>query len=306
MTMARLKAAFPMLHVTLALIAMGHGAFAMAQAGPDLAWASVEITSASVLGFFAYLMQQATARTSTNLVPMLLVGIAATGASLWQLLHGGPWFPVAYTLGIGVVGQLLYVRWYSRFGRGQSTALRIGARLSAFAVEDERGDRVMSTALLGSPVVWLFFRGNWCPLCMAQIKEIAASYRQLAERGAVVALVSPQSHEQTQALAKRFDVPFRFFVDRELNAARALGIEHKSGVPTGMELMGYDGDTVFPTVIVTDARGVILACDQTDNYRVRPEPAFFLQALDGRALGESAAATKQVAGLLYESSNNLA
>jgi hypothetical protein len=37
---------------------------------------------------------------------------------------------------------------------------------------------------------------------------------------------------------------------------------------------------VFPTAIVTDAEGRILLADQTDNYRVRPEPFTFLAALD--------------------------
>jgi peroxiredoxin len=103
---------------------------------------------------------------------------------------------------------------------------------------------------------------------MAQIQEVADLYKQLAARGAQVALVSPQSHEQTRALARRFGVPFRYFVDPAGRAARALGIFHESGVP------------VFPTVIVSDAEGRILLADQTDNYRVRPDPTTFLAALD--------------------------
>jgi len=37
---------------------------------------------------------------------------------------------------------------------------------------------------------------------------------------------------------------------------------------------------VFPTAIVTDAEGLILLADQTDNYRVRPDPATFVEVLD--------------------------
>jgi hypothetical protein len=36
----------------------------------------------------------------------------------------------------------------------------------------------------------------------------------------------------------------------------------------------------MPTVVVTDAGGRILFADQTDNYRVRPEPSTFLAVLD--------------------------
>ena len=46
-----------------------------------------------------------------------------------------------------------------------------------------------------------------------------------------------------------------------------------------MELLGYDPDTVLPTVIITDASGKIIFVDLTDNYRVRPEPETFIQVL---------------------------
>ena len=35
----------------------------------------------------------------------------------------------------------------------------------------------------------------------------------------------------------------------------------------------------MPTVIITDAERRIIFTHQTDNYRVRPEPATFLRAL---------------------------
>jgi len=48
----------------------------------------------------------------------------------------------------------------------------------------------------------------------------------------------------------------------------------------GMEIFGYDQDTVMPTVIIVNAEGEILFADQTDNYRMRPEPDTFLRILD--------------------------
>jgi hypothetical protein len=35
----------------------------------------------------------------------------------------------------------------------------------------------------------------------------------------------------------------------------------------------------MPTVIVTNASGTILFTDQTDNYRVRPEPDIYISIL---------------------------
>ncbi len=43
----------------------------------------------------------------------------------------------------------------------------------------------------------------------------------------------------------------------------------------GLQLLGYESDTVLPTVILTNASGHIFFSDQTDNYRARPEPGDF-------------------------------
>jgi hypothetical protein len=66
-----------------------------------------------------------------------------------------------------------------------------------------------------------------------------------------------------------------FLRDRDNTAAELLGIRHKWGTPMGLQALGYASDTVLPTVILTDAQGNILFSDQTDNYRVRPEPKSF-------------------------------
>jgi len=255
----------------------------------DLApvWLGPLVVAGAFLGFMGWMVRSGMARTSENL-PLVL---AAGGAGLVLSLLGAAFgstpsaLPLAYAL-LGFGGVVLYVRWYSRLGRTPSATLRVGAPLPEFELEDENGRPISSAAFRGRPVVFLFHRGNWCPLCMAQIRELVEEYKELEARGAQVALVSPQSLEHTRALAARFDVPFRFLVDPGGRAARQLRILHEAGVPLGIR--GYDADTVFPTAIVTDAEGRILLADQTDNYRVRPEPWTFLAALDrGAARGTS-------------------
>ncbi|MBW2550119.1 MAG: hypothetical protein JRE73_04995 [Deltaproteobacteria bacterium] len=50
-----------------------------------------------------------------------------------------------------------------------------------------------------------------------------------------------------------------------------------------MDTLGYDSDSVLPTVVITDPSRRIIFVDLTDNYRVRPEPSTFLAALDALA-----------------------
>ena len=47
----------------------------------------------------------------------------------------------------------------------------------------------------------------------------------------------------------------------------------------GMQMLGYDDDTVLPTVIITGRDGKIVWTHETDNYRIRPEPQIYLDVL---------------------------
>ena len=174
---------------------------------------------------------------------------------------------------------LLYNFWYSTLSRGSGCNVEVNQQLPSFKLADIDGNTINSDDLLGTPVVYIFYRGNWCPLCMAQIKEVASNYRDLAALGASIVLISPQPEKNTRNLAARFDVPFNFYTDKSGAAAKSLGIYMKNGTPAGLGFLGYDTDTVYPTVIITDKAGVVVYSDLTDNYRVRPEPKEFIEIL---------------------------
>jgi peroxiredoxin len=179
-----------------------------------------------------------------------------------------------------LIGTFAYVFWYSILDRPVQSVLSVGATLPELELFDDEGNPVTATA--GKHGLYMFIRGNWCPLCMAQVKEIAAQYRELEARGVEVFLISRQPAANTRALAKRFDAPIRFCVDEDGRLARQLGIEHLGGVPFLMEPLGYDADSVLPTVLITDPSRRIIFSDLTDIYRVRPELSAFLAALDAQ------------------------
>ena len=173
---------------------------------------------------------------------------------------------------------LAYIRWYSMFDDREDDLLTVGNILPDFELENQDGEPVSSQSLMNKKHIILFYRGNWCPLCMAQINEISAMYGELKQKGIETALISPQAHHKTRRIAKKFGVDFKYLVDKNNRAAKALGILAKNGLPMGLQAIGYDSDTVMPTVILTNDQGKIIYSDLTENYRVRPEPEEFLKA----------------------------
>ncbi len=278
--MNKLKAVFISTFVTFVIACSGYAAW-RAFEGPALPWVGVLLTTLPMTVFFVRLYVAGdVARTSPRLhglIALAALGVAFGGASFFV----GDGDPLALVLAlIGLSALITYSYWYSSLPRPTNAALRVGQPLPAFQLETEDAQVVDSSSFLGRPLVLLFYRGNWCPLCMAQIREVAALYRELEARGAQVVLASPQPHDNTRGLAAKFDVPFRFLVDRDHAAAKRLGIFAEDGLPAGLQALGYDSDTVWPTVVVTDGEGRVLMADLTDNYRVRPEPSTFLEVLD--------------------------
>jgi peroxiredoxin len=244
-----------------------------------LSWGGVLLVTAPFVIIIGRLMMfRNIARTSARFPMLIVLGAAGVVLACWGYVRGGG--PEAPLLAISTwIGFLLYSFWYSSFNRQPSGLLQVGNTLPNFELKDVAGQAISSSSFSDKPTIWIFYRGNWCPLCMAQIKELVTQYKELQAEGVRVALISPQPHEKTIALAKRFDAPFDFLTDEDNRAAHALGIAHPDGLPMGMQMLGYDSDTVLPTVIISDKGGRVLWAHETDNYRVRPEPDVYLAIL---------------------------
>lgn len=278
--MDSLKRFFVTPYFAAQVVVVIYSAVKLTEVGIFSAWLGSLMATLPAAMLFGFIMLGSQARTSENLPLVWICGVF--GSVLAWYLPAESLLPFVFASLIGLAGGVLYVFWYSRYGGRDASVLSIGKTLPSFTLYDENGKPVTSSEIIQTPALLMFFRGNWCPLCMAQINEIAEQYRELDQRGVKVYLISPQSEENTQQLASKFSVPLNFLIDRNLNVARELRIAVDDAVPLGIR--GYEPDSIMPTVIMTDAKGEIIFADLTDNYRVRPEPNTFLKILDQQAI----------------------
>lgn len=236
------------------------------------------ISSFTILFFLARLFFVQTARTSILLFPYTIT--IAIGFVLNLIKYRSENNNSLIINSVLLICWLLYIFWYSAFTSRDHKKLSVGNLLPNFELEDPNGNTVSSNSFIGKPSVFLFYRGNWCPLCMAQIQEIVNQYKELERRNVHMVLISSQPHKFTNGLAKKYKIPFHFLVDSKNKVAKQLGILDKNGLPTGFQVLGYSSDVILPTVIITDLKGTIIFADLTDNYRVRPEPSTFLEVID--------------------------
>lgn len=176
-----------------------------------------------------------------------------------------------------IVAAIGYWR-FRKAGRPVPAALRRGKPLPDFRAADESGDPVRSTELHGTATVLLFVRGNWCPFCSSQVKNLTVYYKDIIDLGARLILVTPKPLETTRRVAEFFKVEFDFWLDDDLSVARQLGLLLESGVPENHR-KEYGNDTVWPTSLVIDRNGIIRYVELSKFLADRPNPKTLLREL---------------------------
>jgi peroxiredoxin len=252
---------------------------------PWPAWLGLFICASAPAFFFARILISPAPRTARHPMEISIVcalGLVITMVYNWRYEEAAG--AVHLWSGACLIGWMIYLRWYSVFSERNSAKLLEGQVLPDFQLESADGQEVSSAQFSGQPHVLVFFRGNWCPFCTAQITELAGQYRELEQMGVEIVLISSQPQSHNQNLAEKFAVPMTFLRDPDNNAARELGILAPWGTPMGLQLLGYSSETALPTVILTDGQGRILWSHQTDNYRIRPEPDTFIKVLKEKGL----------------------
>ena len=276
-----LKSMFISMYMMAIMGIAGYAGWMLYRGDSPLAWIGVLLTVAPILSVITVLLTfKNVARTSAHFPVLNILGAIGVGLAVLEWQFKGA-ILLAPELAVSAwVGFLLYAYWFSTFGgRQPSMKLVSGTKLPHFTLLNAQNQTVSSAQLTDKPAILIFYRGNWCPLCMAQLKELVARYKELETLGICIAMISPQPHSNTIELSKKHKVNFEFLTDLGSSAARVLGIENPNGLPMGMQMLGYDSDTVLPTVIITGKDGKIVWTHETDNYRIRPEPDVYLDVL---------------------------
>ncbi len=181
------------------------------------------------------------------------------------------------------VSWVVYLVWYSYFedrNAANNDILKVGETLPILTFENSKKQVITTERFAGTPSIFIFYRGNWCPFCMAQIKEMADQHEELTDRNIHTIFISSQPHGFSKKLTKKYPLDFQFLVDVDCNVAKQLDIFAKNGLPFGFQIFGFKSHTILPTVIITDSNEKIIYTNQTDNYRVRPEPKTLLKIID--------------------------
>lgn len=278
--MNRLKSIFITAYISFLFIGLIYNGIQFFSERSEVKYLAGALVNLLPIVFFAYLFLKKPSNVKGGtLIVTALIGttfLITTGRTLFEI-HG---LDLVFALSItSIVGWALYLMWYSKFNNRDRQEL-LGSTLTELKFKDAQNNSITLAPDDNNFHILLFHRGNWCPLCVAQIRDITKQYQDMAERKVAVHIISPVNSEWTNKLSAKFDVKFNFLIDDNLQVAKDLGIFHANGLPFGFQVLGFDTDTILPTVFLLDKKLKVLRIHETDDYKQRPEPDFFLRLID--------------------------
>lgn len=268
---------FPIPFVTFLTVTSVYTIINIIQGKLLISWLGTAFISLPMLGFFIALYIVNMPRSSRHLP--IQMGFMMIGLAISLIFYTEP-TPLMLSI-FSSLFSIYYIRVYTSLDRS-SSKLSISHPLPYFKLQNIQGGHVSSIESHGRYRLWLFIRANWCPLCVAQVKELTSSYQILNNLNCDIYIISSQPEKASQQLAKTMQAPLTFLIDKNNAAAKVLGIEHLNGTPFGMP--GYNAETAMPTAIITAPDNTVILADLTDNYRLRPEPDTFIKTVQKHAM----------------------
>lgn len=150
----------------------------------------------------------------------------------------------------------------------EAKGLEVGTRAPDFSARDASGNEFqLAQALKEGPVVLIFYRGHWCPVCNKHLGQIQDSLQYITDKGTTVIAVSPQKPEYLDKMAEKTGASFSLLYDEGYVIADAYDVTF---TPEKKELIIYN--------TVLNAQ---LKKSQSDESQRLPIPATYIIGQDG-------------------------
>ncbi|GAA4330213.1 peroxiredoxin-like family protein [Flaviaesturariibacter amylovorans] len=103
--------------------------------------------------------------------------------------------------------------------------LFINSKAPDFSGTDQNGNKVSLKELKKKgPVVVLFYRGNWCPYCNRQLKNLQDSLQLITDKKASIVAITQEATPGIQETVKKTGAAFPILHDAESKWSKAYGV----------------------------------------------------------------------------------
>ncbi|MBD3631314.1 peroxiredoxin-like family protein [Cyclobacterium sp.] len=147
-------------------------------------------------------------------------------------------------------------------------ALSVGSVAPNFMGVDQNAQNINLNDLLNKgPVVLIFYRGQWCPICKKHLSKLQDELQTVLDRGASVIAVTPERQEYIQKTIVKTNITFPVIYDEGYKIMNAYGVSYK-----------MKNTEAF---IINTMLGASLKKANWDDSNTLPVPATYIIGIDG-------------------------
>ena len=165
-----------------------------------------------------------------------------------------------------------------------------GDRAPDFNLPNAFGKKVsLSEALKSGIVIVKFYRGEWCPICNLDLREIQNHLPQIKALGATLMAISPQRPDDALTATQKNELEFEVLSDADQEVIKAYNLQFDPGEDyhqrRDLSVLNGEGLKTLPvpaTFIINTDR-IIKAAHVEANYTERMSPLEIINVLKGMA-----------------------
>jgi peroxiredoxin len=164
--------------------------------------------------------------------------------------------------------------------------LKIGDKAPDFTLPNAVGKEVsLSETLKKGIVILKFYRGEWCPICNLDLREVQKRLPEINSFGATLLAVSPQNPDAALTAKEKNELDFEVLSDAKQEVIKAYNLQFDPGEDyhnrRDLTLLNGDGSKTIPVpaTFIINTNGTIAAAHVEANYTQRMDAAEILDAL---------------------------
>jgi len=145
----------------------------------------------------------------------------------------------------------------------EAKGLEVGSTAPDWSAKTADGEELQLDKLLAKgPVVMVFYRGQWCPVCNKHLSELEENLQKLTNKGAQVVAISPEKSEFLEKTRDKTNASFSLLHDEDYKIAAAYGVKFRPGSAT--------------RIMYNTALGANLKKAHSDDSQQLPIPATYI------------------------------
>ncbi len=129
--------------------------------------------------------------------------------------------------------------------------IEIGKKVPAFALEDEKGNLVSDSSLMGEKYILFFYPKDDSPGCTKEACSIRDNYRALSKKGYKIFGISPDKAKKHQKFIDKYEFQYPLLADTEKEMINAFGLWGPK------KFMGREITGVYRTTVIVNEEGLV-------------------------------------------------